>query len=386
LFTRGETQSLTTVTFGTKLDEQIIDQATFSGYKKFMLQYRFPPFSTGEARPMRATSRREVGHGNLAERAVKNMLPDENPYTIRVTSEILESNGSSSMATVCAASLSLMDAGVKFKKPVSGIAMGMITEGSKYVILTDILGDEDHLGDMDFKVCGTRDGITACQMDIKVDGLSYEMLSQALQQAKEARLFILDKMEAAQAAPRDDYKSFVPRMERLEIPSEFIGAVIGKGGEVIQGMQRETSTVITLEEDKERGVGIVLISGSVKENIEAVKKRIAGICEVPEVGKVYNGRVVAVKESGAFIEILPGKEAYLHISEVAWEHIPTLEDVIKRGDTFEVEFLGIDPKSNKPRVSRKRLLPKPEGYVERERPSGPPRDRDRDRDRNRGRR
>jgi polyribonucleotide nucleotidyltransferase len=365
LFTRGETQSLTSVTFGTKLDDQIIDQPTKSGFKKFMLQYRFPPFSTGEAKPLRGPGRREIGHGNLAERAVKNLVPADNAYTIRITSEILESNGSSSMATVCASSLAMMDAGVKLPRHISGIAMGMITEGSRYVILTDILGDEDHLGDMDFKVCGTRNGITACQMDMKIDGLSYDVLAEALQQAKQARLHIIEKMEAAQPSYRGDLKPFVPRMERLEVPSEFIGAIIGKGGEVIQGMQRETGAVINIEEDTDRGVGIVTISSANADSLLAARERIEAITTVPEVGQVYKGKVVLIRESGAFVEILPGKDAYLHISEVAWERIPTIDDVLKKGDIIDVEYMGIDPKNGKPRVSRKRLLPKPEGYVER---------------------
>lgn len=363
LFTRGETQALATVTFGSRLDEQMIDWATVSTYKKFMLQYRFPPFSTGEVKPVRGVSRREVGHGNLAERAVKNLVPEDNQYTLRVTSEVLESNGSSSMATVCASSLALMDAGIQMKKAVSGIAMGLIAEEGEFVILTDILGDEDALGDMDFKVTGTREGITACQMDIKVDGLPYDVLAQALEQARQARLHILDKMDESIAEPREDYKPHAPRMVRIEIPADDIGAVIGKGGEVVQALQKETGTTITIDEDEEKEIGIVSISSEDKASIEEAHNRVLRIIEKPEVGKVYNGKVVNIRESGAFIEILPGKDAYLHISEVAWEHIPDIESVLSKGDIVEVEYLGIDKRSGKPRVSRKKLLPKPENYT-----------------------
>lgn len=369
IFTRGETQSLTTVTLGTKLDEQIIDGAVIEGKNNFILHYNFPPFSTGEAKPLRGTSRREIGHGNLALRALKNMIPgpDVNPYTIRVVSDILESNGSSSMATVCAGTMALMDAGVKLKKPVSGIAMGLITDtkSGKYAVLSDILGDEDHLGDMDFKVTGTNDGITACQMDIKIDGLPYEVLTEALEQARRGRFHILGEIAKTITEPRADYKPHVPRMVQITIPREFIGAVIGPGGKVIQEMQRETGTVIVLEEVGE--LGVIDISGANIEAIEAVKTRIRGIVALPEVGEIYKGKIKTITAFGAFVEILPNKDGLLHVSEIDWKRIEKVEDVLKVGDEIEVKLIEIDKKTNKLKLSRKVLLPKPEG-----RPDGRP--------------
>lgn len=366
IFTRGETQSLSTCTLGTKLDEQIIDGAIIEGTSNFLLHYNFPPFSTGEVKPIRSTGRREIGHGNLAMRALKPMLPtgEDNPYTIRIVSDILESNGSSSMATVCAGTLALMDAGVKIKKPVSGIAMGMISDSKtgRYAILSDILGDEDHLGDMDFKVCGTADGITACQMDIKVEGLSYEVLAEALEQARRGRLHILGKLTETIAEPREDYKPFVPRIIKMIIPKDFIGAVIGPGGKVIQEMQRETNTIITITEEGESG--IVDIASSDKESIEAAIAKIKAIIAVPEVGEIYNGLVKSITPFGAFVEILPGKDGLLHVSEIDYKRIDNIEDAIKVGDHIEVKLIEIDAKTNKLRLSRKVLLPKPEGYVE----------------------
>lgn len=363
IFTRGETQSLTTVTLGTKLDEQVIDGAVIEGKNNFILHYNFPPFSTGEAKPLRGTSRREIGHGNLALRALKNMIPgpEVNPYTIRVVSDILESNGSSSMATVCAGTMALMDAGVKLKKPVSGIAMGLITDtkSGKFAVLSDILGDEDHLGDMDFKVTGTYDGITACQMDIKVDGLPYEVLTQALDQARRGRFHILGEIAKTITEPRPDYKPHVPRMVQITIPREFIGAVIGPGGKVIQEMQRETGTVIVLEEVGE--LGVIDISGPTMESIEAVKTRIKGIVAIPEVGEIYKGKVKTITAFGAFVEILPNKDGLLHVSEIDWKRIEKVEDVLKVGDEIEVKLIEIDRKTNKLKLSRKVLLPKPEG-------------------------
>ncbi|HET6243117.1 MAG: polyribonucleotide nucleotidyltransferase [Bacteroidetes bacterium] len=361
IFTRGETQSLTTVTLGTKLDEQIIDGAIFKGTEKFILHYNFPSFSTGEARPNRGTSRREVGHGNLALRALKNMIPkgEENPYTIRIVSDILESNGSSSMATVCAGTLALLDAGIKMKKSVSGIAMGLVTdEAGKYVVLSDILGDEDHLGDMDFKVTGTVDGITACQMDIKVDGLRYEVLAEALQQAKAGRLHILKEMEKTLSVPRAVFKPFVPRIVQLSIPKEFIGAIIGPGGKVIQEMQKMTNTVISIEEKGE--FGIVQISSENVEGIEAAVAKVKAITTVPEVGEVYTGKVKSIMPFGAFVEILPGKDGLLHISEIDWSRLETVESVLKEGDVIQVKLIEIDKKTGKMKLSRKVLLPKPE--------------------------
>ncbi len=364
IFTRGETQSLTTVTLGNKMDEQMIDGAVLEGSNNFLLHYNFPSFSTGEARPNRGTSRREIGHGNLALRALKPMLPKapENPYTIRIVSDILESNGSSSMATVCAGTLALMDAGVKLKKPVSGIAMGLITDdGSKYAVLSDILGDEDHLGDMDFKVTGTADGITACQMDIKVMGLSYEIMLNALKQAKEGRLHILGEMTKTLSTPREDYKPHAPRIIELRIPKEFIGAVIGPGGKIIQEMQKETQTVIVIEEVAEQGV--VQISSSNKANIDKAVAKIRSIVAVPEIGEVFNGKVKSIVAFGAFVEILPGKDGLLHISEIDHKRIETMDGVLKEGDMIEVKLIDVDKKTGKFKLSRKVLLPKPEKAV-----------------------
>lgn len=372
IFTRGETQSLTTVTLGTKLDEKTIDEVLFQGTEKFVLHYNFPPFSTGDARPARGTSRREIGHGNLAHRALKNIMPDEddNPYAIRVVSDILESNGSSSMATVCAGTMALMDAGIKISKPVSGIAMGLITdkESDKYAILSDILGDEDHLGDMDFKVTGTRDGITATQMDIKVEGLSYDILAEALEQARKGRLYILDKIEEVISEPRPDLKPHAPRIEKIIVPKDMIGAIIGPGGKVIQEIQRETDTTIVVEEIN--GMGVVDIFGDNLEGITEALKRINRIIEVPEIGKVYKGKIVSIVSFGAFVEILPGKEGLLHISEIEWRKVDTVEDVLKEGDEVEVKLLDIDQKTGKLKLSRKALLPRPEGYQESARQSG----------------
>ena len=362
IFTRGETQSLTTVTLGTKLDEQTIDGAVIEGKSSFILHYNFPPFSTGEARMIRGTGRREVGHGNLALRALKKVMPsgEDNPYTVRIVSDILESNGSSSMATVCAGTLALMDAGVKIEKPVSGIAMGLISdkETGKYAILSDILGDEDHLGDMDFKVTGTRDGITACQMDIKIEGLSFEILREALNQAKEGRLHILDELEKTITEPREDYKPHVPRIEKMTVPKEFIGAIIGPGGKVIQEIQEATNSTIVIEEVD--NFGIIDIVTTDKESAEAAKARIKAIIAVPEVGEVYLGTVKNITTFGAFVEILPGKEGLLHISEIDWKHIKDVESVLKSGDKVKVKLIDIDSRSGKLKLSRKVLIPKPE--------------------------
>ncbi len=366
LFTRGETQALATVTLGTKLDEKMIDEVLKQGSEKFTLHYNFPPFATGEAKPARGTSRREIGHGNLAHRALKNMMPPEesNPYAIRIVSDILESNGSSSMATVCAGTLALMDAGVRLAKPVSGIAMGMIsdTDGGKYAILSDILGDEDHLGDMDFKVTGTRDGITATQMDIKVDGLPVEVLRQALDQARRGRLHILDIMEQTISEPRPDLKPHAPRIEKIFIPKEMIGAVIGPGGKIIQDIQATTGATIVIEELN--GQGVVDVFGDNYEVIKAALDKINAICAVPEVGKVYTGRIKTITQFGAFVEILPNKDGLLHISEMEWRKVDTVEELFKEGEIVEVQLIEIDQKTGKLRLSRKPLLPKPEGYVE----------------------
>lgn len=363
IFTRGETQSLTTVTLGTKRDGQMIDTPIVQGDANFLLHYNFPPFSTGEAKPMRGTGRREVGHGNLALRALKNQLPDDNSYTIRIVSDILESNGSSSMATVCAGTLALLDTGIKMKKPVSGIAMGLITENGKYAVLSDILGDEDHLGDMDFKVCGTRDGITAVQMDLKVDGLPYEVMAQALEQAKRGRAHILGEMMKTISEPREELKDHAPRVVSLQIPREFIGAVIGPGGKIIQEMQRETNTIIVIEEKGD--FGIVDIVSANKTDIDKAVARIKGIVAVPEVGSVYEGKVKSIMAFGAFVEFLPGKDGLLHISEVDWKRLDSLEGVLKQGDIVQVKLLEVDPKTGKFRLSRKALMPKPEGFTER---------------------
>lgn len=362
VFTRGETQSLTSVTLGTKLDEQMIDGAMFSGYNKFILHYNFPGFSTGEVRPNRGPGRREVGHGNLAMRALKPMIPTEeegNPYTLRVVSDILESNGSSSMATVCAGTMALMDAGIKLKKPVSGIAMGMISDSQtgKYAILSDILGDEDHLGDMDFKVTGTTDGITACQMDIKVDGLSYEVLGKALAQAKEGRLHILGEIAKTITEPRAELKPHAPRMEQLRIDRELIGAVIGPGGKIIQEIQKESGATVNIEEDEKGGkVSIFAADGAALANAMA---RIKAIVQQPEVGEVYDGKVKSIMPFGAFVEFLPGKDGLLHISEIKWERVENVADVMEEGEEIKVKLIDIDKKTGKFKLSRKVLLPRP---------------------------
>lgn len=359
VFTRGETQSLTSVTLGTKLDLQTIDRALFQTSNNFMLHYNFPAFSTGEVKPNRGPGRREVGHGNLAERALKQVLSPENPYTVRVVSDILESNGSSSMATVCAGTLALMDAGVKISKPVSGIAMGLITDDKgKYAILSDILGDEDHLGDMDFKVTGTKDGITACQMDLKVDGLPYEVMAEALEQAKQGRLHILGEMMKTLSAPREDYKPHAPRIVKMTIPKEFIGAVIGPGGKIIQEMQRETGATIVIEEIN--NIGHIDIVATNADAINAVLSKIKAIVAQPEVGEVYDGKVKSIMPFGAFVEFMPGKDGLLHISEVEHRRLETMEGVLKEGDKIQVKLIGVDPKTGKFKLSRKVLLPKPE--------------------------
>ncbi len=361
IFTRGETQSLVTVTLGTKLDKQTIDGVVFEGKSDFLLHYNFPAFSTGEVRPIRGTSRREIGHGNLARRALKHVIPDdmENPYTIRIVSDILESNGSSSMATVCGGTLALMDAGVKISKPVSGIAMGLITdnESGKFAILSDILGDEDHLGDMDFKIAGTKDGITACQMDIKVEGLSFDILQEALEQAREGRIHILSEMEKTISQPREDYKPHVPRIEKMTVHKEFIGAIIGPGGKVIQEIQEETNTTIVIEEEGD--LGIIDIVSSNKEDIEAAKEKIKQIVAIPEIGDIYKGVVKNIVPFGAFVEILPGKDGLLHISEIEWSRLENVESVLKVGDEIEVKLIGIDSRTGKLKLSRKVLLSRP---------------------------
>lgn len=358
IFTRGETQSLTTVTLGTTMDQQTVDGVVFEGSDKFMLNYNFPPFSTGEARPPRSTSRREVGHGNLAMRALKVMMPEDCPYTVRIVSDILESNGSSSMATVCAGSLALMDAGVQLKKPVTGIAMGLITDATgKYAVLSDILGDEDHLGDMDFKVCGTIDGITACQMDLKIDGLSEQMLIDALQQSKRGRLHILNEVIKTLDKPRADYKPHAPRIEVMEIAKEFIGAVIGPGGKVIQDIQKVTGAIIHIEEVG--NVGRIEISADNKESMSAAIARIKGIVSVPEIGEVYEGKVKTIMPFGAFVEFLPGKDGLLHISEISWKRLETMDGIFKEGDIVKVKLLDVD-KQGKVKLSRKALMPRPE--------------------------
>ena len=369
IFTRGETQSLSTVTLGTKLDEKMVDDVLDQRKERFLLHYNFPPFSTGEAKAQRGVGRREIGHGHLAWRALKGMIPTDYPYTVRVMSDILESNGSSSMATVCAGTLALMDAGVPMKKPVSGIAMGLIKNAGedKYAVLSDILGDEDHLGDMDFKVTGTKDGITATQMDIKVDGLSYDILEKALLQAKAGREHILNKLTECIAEPRPELKPHAPRIEVLTIPKEFIGAVIGPGGKIIQGMQEETGATITIEEVD--NAGRIEISGTCKQSIEAAIRIIKGIVAVPEIGEVYKGKVRSVMPYGAFVEFLPGKDGLLHISEIDWKRLETIEEAgLKEGDEIDVKLLDIDPKTGKFKLSRKVLLPKPERPEKAERP------------------
>lgn len=360
IFSRGETQSLTTVTLGSKLDEQLIDGVVYEGTSKFLLHYNFPPFSTGEVKPMRGLGRREVGHGNLASRALRWALPDENAYTIRVVSDILESNGSSSMATVCAGSMALMDAGVQTKKPVAGIAMGLISDPNmtRYAILSDILGDEDHLGDMDFKVAGTAEGITATQMDIKVDGLSFGVLKEALEQARRGRLHILSEMGKAITMPRPDYKPHAPRIVQIKIPRDFIGAVIGPGGKIIQEMQRETNTEIAIEEVGD--FGIVDIASPDKESIDKALARIRAIIAIPEVGEVYDATVKSIMPYGAFVEFLPGKEGLLHISEVSWKRLDSLEGVLSKGDKIKVKLLDVDQRTGKFKLSRKVLMERPE--------------------------
>ena len=373
IFTRGETQSLTTCTLGTKLDEKLVDDVLDKSYMKFLLHYNFPPFCTGEARPQRGTGRREIGHGHLAWRALKDMIPADFPYTVRVVSQILESNGSSSMATVCAGTLALMDAGVPIKKPVSGIAMGLIKNPGedKYAVLSDILGDEDHLGDMDFKTTGTVNGLTATQMDIKCDGLSYEILEKALMQAKAGREHILGKLTETIAEPRPDFKPHVPRIVAFEIPKEFIGAVIGPGGKIIQGMQEETGTTITI--DEEDGVGKVQVSAPDKESIEAAVAKVKAIVALPEVGEVYEAKVVSIMPYGAFVEFMAGREGLLHISELDWKRLDSVEETgLKEGDTISVKLLEINEKTGKYRLSHRVLMPKPEGFEERpQRPRGP---------------
>lgn len=359
LFTRGETQSLTTVTLGTKMDEQIVDQAMYQGYSKFLLHYNFPGFSTGEVKPNRGAGRREIGHGNLAHRALKKILPpvEDNPYTIRIVSDILESNGSSSMATVCAGTLALMDAGVKIKAPVAGIAMGLISDGEKYAVLSDILGDEDHLGDMDFKVTGTEKGITACQMDIKVDGLSYEVLTQALNQAKAGRLHILGEMKKALDAVRPDLKPHAPRATVIKIEQSQIGAVIGPGGKVVQDIQKESGATVVIDEHDNAGwVSIFAVN---KDSMSKAVNRIRGIVAIPEVGEVYEGKVKTIMPFGAFVEFMPGKDGLLHISEIKWERLETMDGVLEVGEEVQVKLIDIDKKTGKYRLSRKILLPKP---------------------------
>tara|TARA_R110002051_G_scaffold127199_1_gene200836 strand:- start:3363 stop:5585 length:2223 start_codon:yes stop_codon:yes gene_type:complete len=369
IFTRGETQALATVTLGTSREANQIDMPSYEGEETFYLHYNFPPFSTGEARPIRGTSRREVGHGNLAQRALKGMIPTDCPYTVRVVSEVLESNGSSSMATVCAGTMALMDAGIKLKKPVSGIAMGLISDGDsgKYAVLSDILGDEDHLGDMDFKVTGTAEGITACQMDIKVKGLSYEILVNALKQARAGRLHILDKLTETISAPNEDVKPHSPKMVTRTIPGAFIGALIGPGGKVIQELQKSTKTTIVINEDPVTEEGIVEILGTSQEGIDAVLAKIDSITFKPEVGSVYEVKVIKMLDFGAVVEYAeaPGNEVLLHVSELAWERTENVSDVVNMGDVFDVKYFGLDPRTRKDKVSRKALLPKPEGYKER---------------------
>ncbi len=384
IFTRGETQALATVTLGTSREANQIDMPSFEGEETFYLHYNFPPFSTGEARPIRGTSRREIGHGNLAQRALKGMIPEDCPYTVRVVSEVLESNGSSSMATVCSGTMALMDAGVQLKKPVSGIAMGLITdtETGKYAVLSDILGDEDHLGDMDFKVTGTADGITACQMDIKVKGLSYEILVKALMQAREGRLHILEKLTETIAQPNESVKAHAPKMVTTTIPGAFIGALIGPGGKVIQELQKTTGTTIVINEDPITEEGLVEILGTDQAGIDAVLAKIDSITFKPEVGSVYEVKVIKLLDFGAVVEYVeaPGNEVLLHVSELAWERTENVTDVVNMGDVFDIKYLGTDPRTRKEKVSRKALLPKPEGY--KERPPRENRDRDRDRGRN----
>ena len=371
VFTRGETQALATVTLGTSRDSNKIDMPSYEGEENFYLHYNFPPFCTGEARPLRGTSRREVGHGNLAQRGLKGMIPEDCPYTVRVVSEVLESNGSSSMATVCAGTMALMDAGVKIERPVSGIAMGLISDGDRYAVLSDILGDEDHLGDMDFKVTGTSEGITACQMDIKTKGLSYEILVNALKQARAGRLHILEKLTDTIAVPAEDVKPHSPKMVTRTIPNEFIGALIGPGGKVIQELQKTTGTTIVINEDPVTEEGIVEILGTDQSGIDAVLTKIDSLLFKPTVGNTYQVKVIKILDFGAVVEYMdaPGNEVLLHVSELAWERTENVTDVVNMGDVFDVKYFGQDPRTRKEKVSRKALLEKPEGYVAR-----PPRD------------
>jgi len=380
IFTRGETQALATVTLGTSREANQIDMPSYEGEETFYLHYNFPPFSTGEARPIRGTSRREVGHGNLAQRALKGMIPEDCPYTVRVVSEVLESNGSSSMATVCSGTMALMDAGVQMKKPVSGIAMGLISSGEKYAVLSDILGDEDHLGDMDFKVTGTADGITACQMDIKIKGLSYEILVNALQQARDGRLHILEKLTDTIATPNADVKAHAPKMITRRIPNDMIGAFIGPGGKNIQELQKETETTIVINEDPVTEEGIVEILGTKQEGMDAVIAKIESMLFKPEKGSVYEVKVIKMLDFGAVVEYTeaPGNEVLLHVSELAWERTNNVSDVVNLGDVLDVKYFGIDPKTRKEKVSRKAILPKPEGWEDR--PKRDNRNRDNNRD------
>jgi len=384
IFTRGETQALATVTLGTSRDANKIDMPSYEGEESFYLHYNFPPFCTGEARPLRGTSRREVGHGNLAQRGLKGMIPDDCPYTVRVVSEVLESNGSSSMATVCSGTMALMDAGVKLKRPVSGIAMGLISDGDRYAVLSDILGDEDHLGDMDFKVTGTSEGITACQMDIKIKGLSYEILVKALKQARDGRLHILEKLTDTIATPNGEVKAHAPKMVTRTIPNEFIGAMIGPGGKNIQELQKTTGCTLVINEDPVTEEGIVEILGTDQEGIDKVIASIESMLFKPEVGSVYEVKVIKILDFGAVVEYqeAPGNEVLLHISELDWKKTEKVTDVLNMGDVLDVKYFGVDPRTRKDKVSRKALIEKPEGYVER--PPRPPRSNDRGRD-NRGR-
>ena len=373
VFTRGETQALATVTLGTSREANMIDLPTAQGEETFYLHYNFPPFCTGEARPLRGTSRREVGHGNLAQRALKKVMPDDCPYTVRVVSEVLESNGSSSMATVCAGTMALMDAGVQIANPVSGIAMGLISDGERFAVLSDILGDEDHLGDMDFKVTGTENGITACQMDIKIKGLPYDILIQALKQARDGRMHILDKLNETIEVPAADVKEHAPKMVMRTIPNEYIGAIIGPGGKVIQELQKETNTTIVINEDPDTGEGIIEILGTGPEGIDQVLARVDALTFKPDVGETYEVQVIKILDFGAVVEYTdaPGNEVLLHVSELAWERTENVTDVVNMGDVFDVKYFGIDSRTRKEKVSRKALLEKPEGYVERKpRPAG----------------
>ena len=373
VFTRGETQALATVTLGTSREANMIDLPTAQGEETFYLHYNFPPFCTGEARPLRGTSRREVGHGNLAQRALKKVMPDDCPYTVRVVSEVLESNGSSSMATVCAGTMALMDAGVQIANPVSGIAMGLISDGERFAVLSDILGDEDHLGDMDFKVTGTENGITACQMDIKIKGLPYDILIQALKQARDGRMHILDKLNETIEVPAADVKEHAPKMVMRTIPNEYIGAIIGPGGKVIQELQKETNTTIVINEDPDTGEGIIEILGTGPEGIDQVLVRVDALTFKPDVGETYEVQVIKILDFGAVVEYTdaPGNEVLLHVSELAWERTENVTDVVNMGDVFDVKYFGIDSRTRKEKVSRKALLEKPEGYVERKpRPAG----------------